>query len=125
MRNPGNVVFQRLDIVSEELPMGNVGILRQVLQHLTNEDILHFLEQISRKLPYDHLIVTEHIPSGSFSANLDKPAGPNIRVSFNSGVDLALPPFRLKYLESEILCEVPEDNLGFPGIIRTIAYKLK
>lgn len=86
--------FRKVDIVNDELPRGDVGIVRQVLQHLDNSSILAFLE---RNLPYKFLIVTESVPAGYFQPNKDMPVGPNIRLPLGSGIDLTQPPFCLKH----------------------------
>lgn len=120
-----NLRFQELDLVTDNLPEGNVAFVRQVLQHLNNEEIKAFVEKINEVKPYQFLIVTEHIPAGDeFCKNIDKPTGPNIRMSLESGVDLAEEPFNLKYQQEEIICEVENDFFGKPSIIRTTLYTL-
>lgn len=85
------VTFQCLDIVQDPLPAGELCLLRQVLQHLSNAEIQTLL---SRLAAYPHVIVTEHVPSGLVPLpNLDKPHGPDTRLPDGSGVFLALPPF--------------------------------
>ena len=54
------VDFRVLDITSDELPDGDICFLRQVLQHLSNDNIKKFLSLMSGK--YKYLILTEHIP---------------------------------------------------------------
>lgn len=45
-----------LDITLDDLPKGNVIILRQVLQHLSNFEIIKFIKKIN--LNYQYLLVT-------------------------------------------------------------------
>lgn len=53
-----DVDFRCIDIAQDPLPDGNVAIVRQVLQHLCNADIV----RVARKLEaYPHVVVTEHI----------------------------------------------------------------
>ena len=80
------VTFRVVDAVSDELPEGNVVCVRQVLQHLTNEQI----ETIVRKLQrYSTWVITEHLPRGDFVPNRDKRPGRDIRIdACGSGVGL-------------------------------------
>lgn len=113
------VDFQTLDLTTDALPRGDILFLRQVLQHLSNEQIRQAIRKIVAT--YKLLVVTEHLPLGrDFTPNLDKPHGPDIRLFFNSGVVLTSPPFSLPVYGQRVLCEVPE--LG--GIVRTTLYQL-
>ena len=69
---------------------------------------------------YRYLLLTEHLPLGTFVHNVDKPSGPDIRLGFNSGVVLTSAPFNLRVLDAKHVCDVAE--LG--GTIRTTLYKL-
>lgn len=114
------VDFRVLDFTQEALPPGDVVFIRQVLQHLSNDEIRAALPRIVER--YRFLVLTEHLPAGDeFVPNEDKPAGFDIRLGFNSGLVLTSPPFNLVALEQRLLCEVPEDH----GIIRTILYRLR
>lgn len=86
-----NVHFHCLNIVEDNLPSGELCIVRQVLQHLTNAEIEKALERLLEA--YRLCLVTEHIPSGEFIPNLDKPHGPDIRLCDGSGVMVDEPPF--------------------------------
>jgi hypothetical protein len=114
------VDFRILDLTKDELPTGDIVILRQVLQHLSNSDILRALPQIGSK--YKYLLLTEHLPSNTdFDHNIDKPAGPDIRHTVNSGVVLGSAPFSL-HAETTCLCESADPVFG--GTIRTDLYNL-
>lgn len=103
--------FQCADLTSGVLPDGDLGLLRQVLQHLSNKEILVALEKCAK---YRYVIVTEHLPNGrKIKPNLDKPHGPGIRLYWNSGVFIDQPPFSQK---TEMLLEVPADKWS---ILRT------
>ncbi len=122
----GSVAFRTLDLVTDDLPAGDVALVRQVLQHLCNDDIRAFSERVSRTRPYRYLIVTEHIPAAKrFPANVDIPSGSWTRVMFGSGVVLEKPPFSLRSLSRETLCEVREPSYDRDAIIRTVCYRLK
>ena len=114
-----NVDFRLLDISTDALPDGTVAIVRQVLQHLSNEQISGVVARIRNK--YAYLVLTEHLPvSDPFVPNIDKPAGWDVRAGSNSGVVLTCPPFNLQVLNQQVLCESQEIS----GRVRTIAYRL-
>jgi SAM-dependent methyltransferase len=88
-----NLEFQCLDISKDDLPKADCAILRQVLQHLSNTEIQNILKQLKQ---YKYLIVTEHLPNGDFTPNLDIIAGQGIRIKKQSGVNILKPPFNFK-----------------------------
>ncbi len=113
------VDFQLLDLISDELPKADIVFIRQVLQHLSNQQILQVAPKL--KLSFKYLVLTEHLPSSKyFAPNLDKPAGPDIRLGIGSGVVLTEPPFNLDVKNERVLCEIYEDS----GVIRTTVYEL-
>lgn len=89
------VEFRCVNIIEDELPDGDLCLIRQVLQHLANAEIKQVLENAQK---YKYLIVTEHYPNADteFVPNLDIPHGPSVRVQFDSAVVLDEPPFDLK-----------------------------
>lgn len=114
-----NVTFKIIDAASDELPKGDIVILRQVLQHLSNQDTLNVIKGIQHK--YKYLIFTDHQPFGAnWTPNLDKLTGPNIRLENNSGIDLKQPPFNLQYLSREVISEIEVSD----GFIRTFIYQM-
>jgi Methyltransferase domain len=114
-----DVKFKVLDLTSVIPPNGEIVFIRQVFQHLSNEQISRALTNIVGK--YKYLIISEHLPNETkFVHNLDKPAGSNTRLSVNSGVVITSPPFSFSPLESQCLCEVPEEF----GIVKTYLYRL-
>ena len=113
------VEFSVVDLVKDEIPTGDVLILRQVLQHLSNDDIYKFTQSIPRGFSY--LLLTEHLPSeNDFIANRDKASGTDIRLGSGSGVVLTQPPFNLNFKSETILLSVPQ----FGGSIVTTLYEL-
>jgi SAM-dependent methyltransferase len=114
-----NVSFRVLDAATQELPEGDIVILRQVLQHLSNSDIQNVLERIQGKFQY--LIFTDHQPlEKEWTPNLDKQTGPNIRTEFDSGLDLTQAPFSLRSLDSKLISNIKVDD----GYIRTFIFHL-
>jgi SAM-dependent methyltransferase len=115
-----DVDFRCVDITTEALPVGDIVFLRQVLDHLDNARIATVLSKLR---PYKVLILTEYLPLISdFPPNLDKAIGSALRLwgPVPSGIVLTEPPFGLKPLSTQTLCEVPDSG----GVIRTIAYEL-
>ena len=123
--NNFDVDFRVLDITNDSLPESDICFLRQVLQHLSNENIEKFLRQIKGK--YKFLVLTEHLPDiKSFTPNLDIITGPEIRLYKNSGVVLTKKPFNLKPINEINICNTSSLKIsGFEGTINTIIYKLK
>jgi len=97
-----SVEFKCLNIIDDELPKGDLCLVRQVLQHLSNAEILRILNKLRA---YRFAIVTEHVYSGpGWHPNVDKPHGPGTRIPARSGVFLDAPPF---YCDAETLMELP------------------
>jgi hypothetical protein len=113
------VDFKCLDITSDPLPPGDIALVREVLQHLSNAQIAKFLHKVGE---YKILVITEHLPIGEFVANIDKPTGVGIRAHGmkRSGVDILKPPFNFKCKSFRILCEISRDADN----LRTTAYFL-
>ncbi|WP_299098845.1 class I SAM-dependent methyltransferase [uncultured Winogradskyella sp.] len=112
-----NLEFYCLDIVEDELPKADCIVLRQVLQHLSNAEILKIVKKLSN---YNYVILTEHLPIGNFEPNKDIISGQGIRIKKQSGVDVLVEPFNLKVREMKILNEIiPADN---KGVIVTALY---
>ena len=74
---------------------------------------------------YKYLVITEHIPDGNFTPNLDILTGPYIRIIKNSGVELTEPPFNLKVKSKKNICNIsPKKIKGFEGVLNTKILKL-
>jgi len=115
-----NVDFRFLDLSKNDLPEGDVCFVRQVLQHLSNADILNFVNKLNLSKSYKYLIVSEHLPKGkNFEVNLDKKSGDSIRLNNGSGVILHKPPFNLNFTKISNILEVSQ----FGGTIRTFIYE--
>jgi len=118
--NNCNVDFKRIDFSIDEIPKGDVLFVRQVLQHLDNQTISKFIDNL-KKTTFKYLILTEHLPAEKFISNIDKPIGFGIRLGRGekkSGVVITDPPFNFRPKKEETLCEVNQMD----GIIRTILY---
>lgn len=120
-----NVEFRALDIAKDDLPQSDVAIVRQVLQHLSNDDIAAFVNKVNQNVPFRHLIVTEHHYRGrDFVANRAKPSGSSLRVQIKSGVVLEDPPFNLNYGAKRVLRETEAPIWDLDAVIRTTHYAL-
>jgi SAM-dependent methyltransferase len=91
------VQFQEIDIVADALPQGDVCLIRQVLQHLSNDDIKQLLAKLKQ---YPVVFVSESQPRIiKGPVNPDKPVGSGVRfdwrVGVGRGVELDQPPFGL------------------------------
>jgi SAM-dependent methyltransferase len=86
------VRFECLNIIEDELPPGELCLIRQVFQHLSNEQIGKVLDRVAR---YPYVVVTEHYPApGELRLkNVDKPCGEDVRIYDGSAVFLDAPPF--------------------------------
>ena len=113
-----NLEFQCLDIAVDELPIADCAIVRQVLQHISNDEIKQVVAKLSS---YDYVIVTEHVPEGDFVPNIDIISGQGTRLKKQSGINLLLPPFNFKVLEESVLLSVIDKN----GLIVTTLYRCK
>lgn len=114
-----NLQFLCLDAAKDPLPEGDCVLIRQVLQHLSNQEIIQIIAKIKS---FKYIILTEHIPCGEFEPNKDIISGQGIRLKKKSGVNITQPPFNLVSKSSRTLCSVKlQDN---KGIIQTILYQL-
>ncbi len=87
------VEFRCGDAIKDELPDGDLCLVRQVLQHLSNAQITAVMRRCSK---YRYILVTEDIYTGPGTRpNLDKPAGWDTRTYAKSGVFLDQAPFSL------------------------------
>ncbi len=116
--------FVAIDIVRDPLPPGDVCFIRQVLQHLSNDEIRRILPKLR---DYSHVFITEHHPGPGRPVvpNIDKVHGADVRAAFGSGVYLDEPPFSLPKGSLELVLEVPGAGLGASadqGFIRTFHY---
>lgn len=121
------VDFAHLDIINEPLPEGDVCFVRQVLQHLSNDQIGLILPKLAA---YDFVFITEHYPTPNHRVrpNLDKAHGGGVRVERNSGVYLEEAPFSLPEDRLTLLLEVAGHAFNRdddPGVIRTYLYTPK
>ena len=71
-------------MVDDDLPVADVALVRQVLQHLSNTQISRIVPKLSG---YRSLVVSEHVPiENDFVPNVEKMAGVTIHLPSHSGV---------------------------------------
>jgi hypothetical protein len=90
-----NVSFQVADLVVTTFPAADLVLIRQVLQHLSNDQIERVLTNLERS-KWDRVLVAEAVadPSNDANANLDfQSHSVRTRVNFGSGVFIDRPPF--------------------------------
>lgn len=110
------LTFDCVDIINEQLPIGDCVLIRQVLQHLSNDDIKKIIPKLQK---FKYAIVTEHLPKKEFIANKDKTTGVNIRLSRGSGIVLHQEPFNLK---AKRTTEILRKHYN-KGVITTMLYE--
>lgn len=113
------VNFKCMDISKDTLPKADCVIIRQVLQHLSNEEVHKVLKKLTL---YKYIIITEHIPSGDFVPNKDILSGQGIRLKVKSGLDILKTPFNFKVKSQKELVKIPLENNK--GTIRTVLFTL-
>lgn len=86
--------FVCADATKGALPKADLCIIREVLQHLSNDDIAAILGQLGK---FRFAVIAEHHPAPGFlwKANVDKAAGSDTRVFFDSAVVPGEAPFSL------------------------------
>ena len=114
-----NLEFLCLDIANDVLPKADVIIIRQVLQHLSNNEIQQILNRLKT---CKYIILTEHLPVGDFIPNTNKIASQGIRLKQQSGVDILSAPFNFQVKKEDVLNEIVLKN--GPGKIKTSLFTL-
>jgi tRNA G46 methylase TrmB len=108
-----NVSFMMVNTIENLIPCGDLLLVREVFQHLSNESISKIVSlQFSS---FEEILITECHPPIEYlkSYNLDKPDGPGYRGDHGSGVFLDKPPFSLN------ITEVFSTNHEYFGEIKT------
>jgi hypothetical protein len=95
------ISFRQIDIVVDPLPAGDICLVRQVLQHLSNEEISNIMTRMGR---YKLVYVTEGHPEQRIGpVNPDKATGADVRFDWKTGrgrgVELDRAPFNAKAVE--------------------------
>ena len=83
-----NINFFHLNFVKHALPPADLLVCKEVLQHLTNADILQFLPQCSN---YKYCLFTNEVYPKTLSSD-----NPDIGVGGGHKIDLSKAPFNMK-----------------------------
>ncbi len=114
-----NLEFQCLDIAVDNLPSADCVIVRQVLQHLSNNEVQNVVKKLR---DFKYVILTEHLPEGDFIPNKDIISGQGIRLKKHSGLNLIEHPFNFKVVSEKELVTVVLDNKK--GVIMTKLFRV-
>jgi hypothetical protein len=113
-----DVDFRCLNAISDDLPDGDVVFIREVLQHLSNDQITKVVRKLQK---YRFVVLTECLPlNPGFVPNTEKKTGPGVRFASGSGVVLTEPPFLLPHVTENHICTVRQSATS----IRTTVYQL-
>jgi SAM-dependent methyltransferase len=97
-----SISFKCANIIEDELPDGDICLIRQVLQHLSNKQISRVLANCAK---FQYLLATEDVYSGpGMCPNLDIMHGPDNRLFQRSGVFLDRAPFNMR---TQNVLEIP------------------
>jgi hypothetical protein len=111
-----NLSFVTVDAVTDPLPPGDLVIVRQVFQHLRNDQIQRIVKKLAQ---YQTWIICEHLPSEKdFVPNIDILSGAGNRLAMKSGVVLTERPFLIRPRSARVLNEAKADS----GIIQAVVY---
>jgi SAM-dependent methyltransferase len=106
------VSFICANIIEDDLPNGDLCLIRQVFQHLSNKQISRVLANCAK---FPCLVVTEDVYNGpGMRANLDISHGPDNRLFRRSGIFLDHAPFGMR---TQNVLEIPCPETD--SIIRT------
>ena len=105
--------FRVLDMVTQELPAGDVCLVRQVFQHLSNAEIKATLKKLKGLAK---IYITEAYPAAEAGAvNPDKPTNADVRYDWRTGrgrgVELNEEPFNIPVRELFRVTANPNDVL--------------
>jgi hypothetical protein len=112
MTHHPNANFLCLDIVQDRLPPGDLCLIREVFQHLSNSEVLQVLPKLS---VYKYVVYTDYQPGpgAPCTPNRDIAHGVDTRIWRDSALFLDLPPFNRR---TQLLFEAPATTvLRRPG----------
>ncbi len=114
-----NISFICLDVIEDEIPKGDLLLIRQVLQHLSNDDISNLIKKIKIRKAFKYIIVTDELPiSNVHKINPDVLKGAT-RIENNGGLYLEKEPFNIKV---KVLLDrvTSDDNLRLRSVLLEI-----
>lgn len=105
--NAKNIQFICLDAVKNELPLGDLVLCREVLQHLSNADIMTILPKLKK---YQFCLLTNTVHTAPEKINSDIGSGTTTRAANNSGLWMEHSPFNLSGKEVLRVKHSMQDN---------------
>ena len=105
------VSFKCADITKDPLPAADLCLVCQVLQYLSNGEIIKVLANLRN---FSLIRISEDVPVEPRSFNRDKPHGPDVRTYYGSGVYIERPPF------SRPVSKIWEFPLSGGSLLRTV-----
>jgi|TARA_B100001093_G_C26844989_1_gene1022327 SAM-dependent methyltransferase len=118
------VNFVHLDGSKNKIPSVDIILLRQVLQHLSNDDIKNMLKNINQS-GAKCLCLTEHLPiNEKFRSNIDKPTSAGIRLGLGSGVNIEEYPFKFNAESCKTLIDIETFAEGLKSKLVTKQYNI-
>jgi SAM-dependent methyltransferase len=103
------VEFRHVDASQGPLPSGDLVLVREVFQHLSNAAIHASLANMRSAYPV--AIITEAVWKNPKATNVDLVSGFHTRDMLESGIYLELPPFNLKVLDEYVCACSPNEDL--------------
>lgn len=113
-----NVAFSCRDIVEDELPDGDLCLVRQVFQHLSNAEVLRVVEKLGK---FRFVLITdEQLRNDTAAGNADIVAFHGTRRLFGQGIKLEQPPFNLP-VRTVLEYDLPDAKSSlYPTYLRTV-----
>jgi SAM-dependent methyltransferase len=107
-----NIDFRHVDIINDRLPEGELALVREVFQHLSNAQIQQILPKLRH---FRYAVYTDYQPGpgAPCTPNRDIPHGVDTRIWRDSALFLDQPPFNVPM---RLLFEAPASSvLMHPG----------
>lgn len=111
------VSFLELDCCVQKIPNADCVLIKEVLQHLTNTEILNLLNNIKS---FRYVIITESYPFKLKKINMDKIKGPLSRSYNFSAVEIDKEPFNFSFKKKTTLLSIKREGIGY---LKTILYE--
>lgn len=92
-----HIRFSVCNAVEDEMPKGDLGLIRQILQHLSNAQTATILRKAAES--FKAVIIVESLPREMRAPNLDIGHGITTRIALGSGNYIDLPPYNLPVAE--------------------------
>jgi hypothetical protein len=119
-----HIQFKCLDITSDELPDGELCLIREVFQHLSNAQISAILARVRK---YDLVLVTDVQPEqvGGYKINRDKVHGASSRLVHESIQRLDAPPVNVPNVQLVLEASLPDFAVDAVDAVDGTSFKLR